>query len=263
MRFIQTLLAFLGGAVAALMWLERQTSSERPTAGPTPSPAPSPPPEPERVVERVVEEVAVPDPEQASRIEQLEAELAEQRALRTPEPSDPHPGVDAIRAARMRALELERQLSQNHVEGRPRWFEIDPPPAEDVIEAAAEHLPLVALWVRPDLVNAGQLWRALGAMQEFADASGGAWFEFDGDFAGWCRASGHAHALDPDQVGEDEARPQFPVDPRVNRSGRMAVPTYVQLETHRLHYIDDIAGETGRMHVFVAKYASQENTQDA
>jgi len=242
---LRVLLAFVSGVVAAIMWLERQTSSDRARPAPPPEPASAPPPEPERVVEEAV----VADPEQAARIEELEAELAEQRALRAPEPTDAHPGVDAIRAARMHALELERRLSQNHVDDRPRWFEIDPPPLENVIEAAAEHLPLVALRVQPDPVDPGELWRALGAMQEFAEASGGAWFEFDGDFAGWCRASGHAHALDPDQVGEDEDRPQFYVDPRVNRSGLMAVPTYVEVEDLRLHYIDDIAGETGRMHI--------------
>ena len=244
MRLLQTLIAFASGAIAAIMWLERRTAPDRPASAPTP-PAEPPPPEPECGVEEVV----VADPQQAARIEELEAELAAQRAQRTPEPTDPHPGVDAIRAARMHALALERQLWQNHADRGPRWFEIGPPTVEDVIEAVAEHLPLVALWVQPDPVDAGELWRALGAMQEFAEESGGAWFEFDGDFAGWCRASGHAHALDPDQVGEDEDRPKFPVDPRVNRSGQMAVPTYVQIESRRLHYIDDIAGETGRMHV--------------
>ncbi len=244
MRLLQTLIAFASGVIAAVMWLERRTAPDRPVSVPTPTAEP-PPPEPERVVEEVV----VADPQQAARIEELEAELAEQRALRTPEPTESHPGVDAIRAARMHALALERQLSQNHADRAPRWFEIDPPPLEEVVEAVAEHLPLVALRVRPDAVDPAQLWRALGAMQAFAEESGGAWFEFDGDFAGWCRASGHAHALDPDQIGQDEARPEFPVDPRVNRSGQMAVPTYVQIESRRLHYIDDIAGETGRMHV--------------
>lgn len=245
MRLLQTLVAFVSGAVAAIMWLERQTSSDRARPVPPEESPPASPPE----SERVVEEVVVADPEQAARIEELEAELAEQRAQRTPEPSESHPGVDAIRAARMHALELERQLSQNHHDGGPRWFEIDPPPVEDVIDAVAEHLPLVALRVQPDPVDPGELWRALGAMQEFAEASGGAWFEFEGDFAGWCRASGHPHALDPEQVGEDEERPEFRVDPRLNRSGRMAVPTYVEVEVLRLHYVDDIAGETGRIHI--------------
>lgn len=245
MRLLQTLLAFVTGVVAAIMWLDQQTSGERDRpAAPTPSPS-SAPSEPERVVEEVV----VADPEQAARIAALEAELAEQRALRTEAPDDSHPGVDAIRAARMRALELERQLSENNVDGGPRWFEIAPPAAEDVIEAVAEHLPLVALRVQPDGVAAEALWRALGSMQEYAEASGGAWFEFDGDFAGWCRESGHPHALDPDQVGVDEGRPEFGVEVRVNRSGRMVVPSYVEVGELRLHYVDDVAGETGRMHV--------------
>ena len=85
-------------------------------------------------------------------------------------------------------------------------------------------------------------------MQEFADASGGAWFEFDGDFARWCLESGHHVALDPEQVGVDEARPTFTVEARVNRSGRMVVPTYVRIGDQKLYYIDDVAGETGRMH---------------
>ena len=246
MRLLQTLLAFVTGAIAAIMWLDRQTSPDR--SHPAPPPPPPPPTSPPQA-ERVVEQVLVPDPEQAARIEELEAELAEQRTLRIPEPSEPDPGVGAIRAARMHALELERQLSRNHVHAGPRWSEIEPPALDNVIEAVAEHLPLVALWVQPDPLDPGKLWRALGAMQEYAEASDGAWFEFDGDFAGWCRASGHPHALDPDQVGADEERPDFRVELRVNRSGRMVVPTYVEIETLRLHYVDDVAGETGRMHV--------------
>ncbi len=246
MRLLQTLLAFVTGVVAAVMWLDRQTSGER---GRPAAPAPSPPPAESPEPERVVEEVVVPDPEQAARIEALEAELAEQRAIRTSAPDDGHPGVDAIRAARMRALELERQLSQNNVDGGPRWFEIEPQAVDVLIDAVAEHLPRVALQVQLDSVDAGPLWRALGAMQEYAEASGRAWFEFEGDFAGWCRESGDPHALDPDQVGVDEERPEFGVEVRVNRSGRMVVPSYVEVEALRLYWVDDVGGETGRMHV--------------
>ncbi|MDE2967995.1 MAG: hypothetical protein OXS30_11005 [Chloroflexota bacterium] len=243
MRLLQTLVAFVTGAVAAIMWLERQTSPDR--ARPTPPPTPAPPPEPERVVE----EVLVPDPEQASRIEQLEAELAKQRAIRTPEPGDPHPGVDAIRAARIRALELERQLAREGDGSAQRWFQLDPPSTEELVDAAAQHLPKVALWVSPDSLDCADLWQALGAMQEFAEACGGAWFEFDGDFARWCAESGHPHALDPDLPGSDEERPSFAVAQKVNRSGRQLVPTYVRVGERRCYYIDDVAGETGRMHV--------------
>ena len=249
MSLFKTLLAFVSGAIAALLWLERQTSPRPPPPSqPQPAQPTTPPPqapEPERVVEQVV----VPDPEQAARIEALEAELAEQRAIRTSEPSDAHPGVDAIRAARVRALELERQLSQHRDHDTPRWFEIEPPPPEDLIERAATHLPDVAIWVEVNSLDATTLWKALGAMQEFAAASGTAWFEFDGDFARWCAESGHPHALDPDSPRTDDSRPTFPVDPRVNRSGQQVVPTYVKLGQARLYWIDDVAGETGRMHV--------------
>lgn len=245
MRLLQTLLAFVTGVVAAVMWLDRQTSPERARPAPEPTPPPAAAPEPERVVEEVV----VADPEQAERIAALEAELAEQRALRTEAPGGSHPGVDAIRAARMRALELERELSQNSADGGPRWFEIEAPSAEELLDAAAEHLPRVALWIAPDSLDSHALWAALGAMQEFAEASGGAWFEFDGDFARWCAESGHAHALDPELPGQDEARPTFPVAPSVNRSGVLVVPSYVQVGESRLYWVDDVAGETGRMHV--------------
>ena len=105
MRLLQTLLAFVTGVIAAIMWLERQTAGDRSRPASTAEPEPaSPPPAPEPVVEQV----EVPDPEQESRIAELEAELAEQRSLRTPEPSEAHPGVDAIRAARTRALEPAR-----------------------------------------------------------------------------------------------------------------------------------------------------------
>lgn len=247
MRFLQTLLAFVTGVVAAIMWLDRHAPPERSSPAPQ-TPAP-PPPEPERVVDRVVERVVVPDPEQAERIEQLEAQLEEQLALFTSEPTELNARIDAIRAARMHALELERRLSGNNVHGGHRWHELEPPALEDVVDAVADHLPRVALWVQPDPVDPGKLWRALGAMQEYAEASEDAWFEFVGDFAGWCRQSGHPHALDPDQVGEDEERPEFQVELRVNRSGQMVVPTYVEVEILRLHYVDDVAGETGRMHV--------------
>ena len=239
---LQTLLAFVTGAIAAIMWLDRQASPDRSRPAPPP-PAPSPEPQ------RVVEEVVVPDPEQAARIEQLEAELAEQRAVRASEPGDAHPGVDAIRAARVRALELERELSRQRGDSMEHWSQLDPPTADELVDSVAEHLPRVALWITPDSLDANELWQALGAMQEFAEASGGAWFEFDGDFARWCAESGHPHALDPDAPGDDDQHPSFDVEPRVNRSGRMVVPTYVKVEAARLYYVDDIAGETGRMHV--------------
>lgn len=245
MRLLQTLLAFVTGAIAAIMWLERQTAPDRARPAPSSDPEPAqPPPEPERVVEQV----EVPDPQQTARIAELEAELAEQRAIRTPEPTDAHPGVDAIRAARVRALELERQLAQQSEDDPVRWFDLSPS-AEELIDAAVEHLPHVALHVQPDSVDPAQLWKALGAMQEFAQASGGAWFEFDGDFARWCAESGHPHALDPDVPGADEARPTFAVEARVNRSGQMIVPTYIQVGDSRCYYVDDVAGETGRMHI--------------
>ena len=115
----------------------------------------------------------------------------------------------------------------------------------------------MAVWIEAESLDIeagsfdpGALWRALGAMQEFAEASGGAWFEFDGDFARWCRESGHAHALDPEQVGVDEARPSFAVAREVNRSGRQLAPRLCdELEERRLYWIDDVAGRTGRMHV--------------
>ena len=253
MSFLRTLLAFVSGAIAAILWLERQTSSrpappQRTPTAPDPQP-PAPPPEPERIVEHVVEHVVVPDPEQAARIEALQAELDEQRAIRTSEPTDPHPGVDAIRAARIRALELEHELARERDDDAPRWDRIQPPTADDLAEVAAEHLPRVAFWINPDSLDPLSLWQALGAMQEFAEASGGAWFEFDGDFARWCAESAHPHALDPDQPGIDNDRPTFAVEARVNRSGQMVVPSYVLVGEQRLYYVDDVAGETGRMHV--------------
>jgi hypothetical protein len=249
---LRTLLAFVSGVVAALIWLERKTSPSNPPAAPGSEPAPSQsgipadsPPEPERVVEQVV----VADPDQAAKIEALEAALAEQQAIRVSEPGEAPPSVDAIRTARARAFELERQLARQREDDSPRWFEIDPPAADELIDAAAEHLPRVAVWVEPEPSDPGELWRVLGAMQEFAEASGGAWFEFDGEFARWCRESGHPHALDPEQAGADDLRPEFPVESRVNRSGRMVVPNFVEVGDLRLHYVDDVAGETGRMHV--------------
>ena len=245
MRLLQTLLAFVTGAIAAIMWLERQTAGDRSRPAPPAEPDPaSPPPAPEPVVEQV----EVPDPEQEARIAELEAELAEQRSLRTPEPGEAHPGVDAIRAARTRALELERQLLRQSDDGATRWFDVSPS-ADDLVEAAIEYLPLVAVRVQPDSIDASDLWGVLGAMQEFAEASGGAWFEFDGDFARWCAESGHPHALDPDVPGTDEARPTFAVEAKVNRSGQMVVPTFVTVGEHRCYYVDDVAGETGRMHI--------------
>lgn len=245
MRLLQTLLAFITGAIAAVMWLERQTAGDRSRPAPPAEPeSAQPPPAPEPVVEQV----EVPDPEQEARIAELEARLAEQRSLRTPEPGEVHPGVDAIRAARARALELERQLSQQSDHDAARWFDVSPS-TDELIEAAIEHLPQVAIRVQLDSIDSEDLWKTLGAMQEFAEASGGAWFEFDGDFARWCAESGHPHALDPDAPGTDDTRPTFAVEAKVNRSGRMIVPNFVTIGEHRCYYVDDVAGETGRMHI--------------
>ncbi len=239
-RLLQTLLAMVTGAIAALLWVERQTSS-RPSA----PPPRRPPPEPERVIEQVV----VPDPEQAAKIEALEAELRQQRALRVAAPDEPPPSVDALRAARARAYELERRLSQPSPDSPPRWSDIDPPLSADLLDATVAHLPRVALWSMPEVADETALWTALGAMQEFAEACEGDWFEFHGDFARWCSESGHPAALDDERCDTDGSHPTFAVDPKVNRSGRMVAPTYVQVGAQRLYYVDDVAGETGRMHI--------------
>ncbi len=253
MKLLQTLLAFVGGAVAAVLWLERRTSGERTSATPSPTHAPEPErPKSEREVERVVEEVVVADPEQAERIAQLEAELAEQRATREPPPDEPPPSVDAIRAARARAFALERELLDRAGDAAPRWSDLDPVSLEDpdkFFDAVAAHLPNVALRLSDVPLDAAALWPILGAMQEFADASRGDWFEYPGDFARWCVEGGHPAALAAEQLGEDQARPTFSVDRRVNRSGRMSAPCYVEAAGRRYHYVDDLAGETGRMQI--------------
>ena len=247
MRFIQTLLAFLGGAVAAMLWLDRQTPPERSQ--------PSQPEDPAPRAERVVE----PDPDQAAL-----AELADQRSRREPPPDEPTPEIDAIRAARARAYELERQLArqlagQDRV-STPHWSEIEPPAPEALIDAAAMHLPGVALRAAPksdDPDVRAAIWAALGALHEFAQAcadnsAASAWFEFHGDFARWCAESGHPDALPAERLGIDASRPIFPVDVRVNRSGEMVAPGYITVGDgggRRLYYIDDAAGATGRMHV--------------
>ena len=240
-ELLRALAAMFAGAIAAMLWLERQTSPRPP---PTPEPAvPPPSPEPERVIERI------PDPEQAERIASLEAELAAQRAIREPAPDAPHPGVDAIRAARARALELELQLSEQR-DGVPnRWFEIPTPSAGELLDLAAVHMPRVAIRVPTSDLDSDAMWKAVGAMQEFAEASGGAWFDYDGDFARWCAESAHHLALDPDLIGVDDSRPTFAVERQVNRSGQMVVPTFVTVGEHRCYYVDDVAGETGRMHI--------------
>ncbi len=258
MRFIQTLLAFLGGAAAAALWLDRQTPPERSQPDQPDDSAPR--------AARVVEQ----DPDQAAQIERIEgelAELADQRSRREPPPDEPTPEIDAIRAARARAYELERQLArqlagQDHA-STPRWSEIEPPAPEALIDAAAMHLPGVAIRAAPksdDPDIRASIWAALGALHEFAQAcadnsavsAASAWFEFHGDFARWCAESGHPDALPAERLGVDASRPIFPVDVRVNRSGEMAAPHYITVGDgggRRLYYIDDAAGATGRMHV--------------
>ena len=244
---LRTLLAVVAGAAAALLWTEQRQSPPRPSA--TPSAAP----EPERVEVPVAVRVEVPvevaDPTQAARILALESELAAQRTLRAPEPSEPPPSVDAIRAARARAFRLEQELARQAGDPPIRWSDADPPALDRLVDAAAEQLPLVAVRVPETDVEPAALWRVLGAMQDFAEACGGDWFEFHGDFARWCAESGHPSSLPIEQLGFDQARPTFEVDRRVNRSGQMVAPSYVQLETQRCYYIDDVAGETGRMQV--------------
>ena len=118
-----------------------------------------------------------------------------------------------------------------------------------MLDAVAEHLHRVSVREVPDSADIALVWSALGALHEFAEACQADWFEFHGDFARWCAESGHPDALPGDWLGVDESMPRFAVDPRVNRSGEMVVPRYIQVGDHRLHYVDDVAGETGRMHV--------------
>ncbi len=255
---LRTLIAFLTGAAAAMMWLDRQTRPE--PSRPAPVQPPPAKPEPEPIVEQVIEfafaEVHVPDPAQAARIAELEAELEQQRAVRVAPPAEPPPSVDALRAARAHAYELERRLEGADGAAPIRWSERDVPAAAELPDAAAEHLPRVALHSVSDSVDSAALWAALGAMQAFAEACRGeqaVWFEFHGDFARWCAESGHPDALGPDRCGHDESHPAFAVAAQVNRSGRLVVPTYVQVGEQRVHYVDDVAGETGRMHVVGAR----------
>ena len=244
-EILRTLGALLAGALAALLWADRQRS---------PKPA-----RPEPDIEFVEQEVYVDNPEQAERISELESALAEQsdelaaeRARREPPPEEPPPSIDAIRAARARAYLLERELSQRDDSSPSHWTELAPEHPDALADAVAEHLPRVA-W-HPPLESLGdielaQVWQTLGAMHEFAEACAGDWFEFHGDFARWCRESGHPHALDPDVCATDADNPAFRVPERVNRSGQLVVPTYVTVGEARFHFVDDVAGETDRMHI--------------
>ena len=239
-------MAFVGGAVAAILWLERRTTSSAPES---PAPKRPPPTSPRPEPEPAIEQAPVPDLEQAARIAALEAELSEQRALRTPEPTEPHPGVDAIRAARARTFELERQLVATTDDAVAGWADAEPSAPEELIDAVAEHLPRISWLADIDVPEIELVWPVLGAMQEFAESCGGDWFEFDGDFARWCAESGHPDALPGDVCEIDPERPTFQVPERVNRSGVLVVLTFVRVGGQRLYYVDDVGGETGRMHV--------------
>ncbi len=241
---LRTLAALFTGALAALLWVEQRQPTRAPErAGEDSAGAPA------AGVERV--EVAVADPEQVERIVALEAELAAERSRREAAPEEPPPTVDMIRAARARSFALERELALREGGAEiAHWTVNAPVSTSEIGDAAAEHLPEVA-WhiVDAATMEVSALWSALGAMEEFAIANDSDWFEYHGDFAGWCRESGHPHALDVDVLGEDSELPSFEVPAEVNRSRRMVVRNYVLVGERRLYYVDDLGGETGRMHI--------------
>lgn len=240
-ELFRTLAALLAGAFAALLWADRQRPS-RATDAPEQSAPGSSAPEP------IMEEIPVRDPLLEQRIEELELQLTAERARREAPPDEPPPNVDAVRAARARAYALERQLADQEAAAQTRWSDLQPG-ADQMLDAVVEHLPAVALHAPSEGLDPAQLWRALGAMQAFCEACQEDWFEFHGDFARWCAESGHPDALDGSDVGDDPRRPIFAAPTRVNRSGQLVVPTYVAVGAFRLYYVDDIGGETGRIHV--------------
>ena len=246
---LRTLAALVTGALAALVWVEQRQPTRAPERAGEDSARP-----PAAAVERV--EVPVADPEQTERISALEAELAAERSRREAAPDEPPPTVDAIRAARARSFALERELAlRDNGPEIAHWTVNAPVSTSEIADAAAEHLPEVA-WHIVDTAafdsaafDVSALWSALGAMQEFAIATDSDWFEHHGDFAGWCRESGHPHAYEGDGLGEDPELPSFDVPAAVNRSRRMVVRNYVLVGERRLYYVDDLGGETGRMHI--------------
>ena len=264
--FVQLLLALLAAAGAVFVWFKRRDEGAKPAAAPQEEEAAEP------QVQWMTEEIYVEDPKQAERIAALEEELAAARAVQAEEEAAAqaqaaHLGeVEEELAAARQLLEEAAAEAAAAAAAEAEAAQVDAaealaaeaaaePEGEAEEEAEAEaHLQRVALWGDQSAIAGADveaLWRALASFQAFAAACGEAEADCADGFAGWCAASGHASALPADQLGTGDGEHVFTVPSSVHSSGRAAAPQYVQAGRLRLHYLDDLGGYSGRIHVFL------------
>ena len=169
--------------------------------------------------------------------------------------------------ARVRWLESLLGEQGHHIQGEPTptTDDIDIDGFEDVLEAAASHLRRVALGAVDDGALAldqypqaeawaRKAWRALTALNEFAQARSDGW---QGDFRAWCSSpatstsavipTGWVALRESDSVNANpkyrEAR-TFPVPDSVDQHGNVYMPAHIKLiaggrPAPRLHFHDD------------------------
>ena len=143
----------------------------------------------------------------------------------------------------------------------------------DAVRLASEHLPRIAipasatehideLDVALESRGWGQsIWRALRALETYAQASTGA-----AGFWDWCQTSGHAYAwpATPKKLAMSESDTamqaygddrRFRVDPALSADGYQTMEAHIKVAegggplAPRIYFPDDTRGTTGRIHV--------------
>ena len=205
---------------------------------------------------------------------------------------------DQLSEAKTENANLEQQVAalstQRAGNTRPQasndWY-LQPAPQsfESLVEAVHEHfsdkiaLPVTAYETIGEYKSlfgadqlAGDVWRAIGAMHEYASLDQ----PFNGNFYDWCR-SGHAHAYPTGDVAMNESDTTknfkkkhnysrlFYIDKRVSGSDTIEMYAHVKFggvgqNRPRLFFHDDTRGRTGKMHIgFLGPHNEVKNSRSS
>jgi len=208
--------------------------------------------------------------------QETRAQLQRERAARDSE-KEAHEETEADRVRlEERLAELAAKQERDAEAAGYSWYlRPEPKHFDELITAVQEcfpesvALPATAIAKIDDfksIANAQQMaadvWRAIGAMHEYATSRP----LYSGNFYDWCRSSGHARAYPQGDVAMNESDStknsrnrdshsrEFVVDAQVSRDGKIDMYAHVKFggigqNRPRLYFHDDTRGKTGKMHI--------------
>ena len=176
----------------------------------------------------------------------------------------------------LRVKEPEADEGSSQGAGHQQWF-LRPRPQsfDELVEAVHNTFPMSIALPQTAVAQigefksiadaqqlAGDVWRAIGAMHEYATLGQ----RYNGNFYDWCRLSGHTRAYPPGDVAMNESDTtknfrnrskhsrEFYVNTQVSRSGRIEMYAHVKFggigqNRPRLYFYDDTSGKTRKIHI--------------